>query len=133
MSKISLPYGMFLTKVFKFFKLDLNDEIKRAPKAISDEYNDKILKHMGYELKNNKWTPKLIKKKEEASISKEKAPSGNGYTRKTLVSKVEGFKMSMLGLWLKCKNLSKSCMSKWTMWPLEYYLSKRKCKKCKRK
>ena len=47
MSKISLPYRMFLTKIFKYFKVDLNDEIKRAPKAISDEYNEKTLKQMG--------------------------------------------------------------------------------------
>ena len=37
--KINLPYGIFWTKVFKYFKVDLNDEIKRTPKAISDEYN----------------------------------------------------------------------------------------------
>ena len=42
--KICLPYGMFLMKVFKYFKVDLNDEIKRTPKAISDEYNEKTLK-----------------------------------------------------------------------------------------
>ena len=58
MNKVSLPYGMFLTKVFKHFNIDLNNEIKRVPKAISDEYNEKTLKMMGYELKNNKWTPK---------------------------------------------------------------------------
>ena len=28
MTKVSLPYRMFLTKVFKYFKVDLNDEIK---------------------------------------------------------------------------------------------------------
>ena len=72
MSKISLPYGMFLTKVFKFFKVDLNDEIKRAPKVISDEYNQKILKRMGYDLKNNKWTPKPIKEKGRGKYFKRK-------------------------------------------------------------
>ena len=52
MDKISLTYGMFFTKVIKYFKVDLNDEIKRVPKAISDEYNEKTLKRMGYELKD---------------------------------------------------------------------------------
>ena len=52
MHKVSLPYEMFLTKVIKYFKVDLNDEIKRVPKAISDEYNEKTLKRMGYELKD---------------------------------------------------------------------------------
>ena len=60
---------MFLTKVFKYFKVDLNDEIKRTPKAISDEYNEKTLKQMGYELKNNQWTPKSSKKMAERSSS----------------------------------------------------------------
>ena len=40
MNKISLPYEMFLTKVFKYFKVDLSDEIKWVPKTISDEYNE---------------------------------------------------------------------------------------------
>ena len=35
MNKISLPYGMFLTKMFKFFKVDLNDEIKRGPRPLA--------------------------------------------------------------------------------------------------
>ena len=47
--KISSPNGMFLTKVFKYFKVDLSDEITRTPKAINDEYNEKTLKGMGYE------------------------------------------------------------------------------------
>ena len=34
MNKTSLPYGMFLTKIFKYFKIDLNDEIKRAPRPL---------------------------------------------------------------------------------------------------
>ena len=54
MNKVSLPYGMFLTNVFKHFNIDLNNEIKRLPKAISDEYDEKALKRMGYELKDNK-------------------------------------------------------------------------------
>ena len=77
MNKMSLPYGMFLTKVFKYFKVDLNDEIKRVPKAISDEYNEKTLKRMGYELKDTKWTPKPVNKRKEERVSKEKAISGN--------------------------------------------------------
>ena len=54
MNKVSMPYGFFLTKVFKYYKIDLNDKIKRVPKAISDEYNEKTLKRMRYEFKNNK-------------------------------------------------------------------------------
>ena len=54
MTKINLPYETFLTKVFKYFKIDLNNENKRTPKSISDEYNKKILKRMGYILINNK-------------------------------------------------------------------------------
>ena len=34
MKKINLSYGMLLTKVFKYFKVDLSDEIKRVPKDI---------------------------------------------------------------------------------------------------
>ena len=47
MIKIILPYKIILTKVFKYFKVNLSDEIKRVPKAISDEYNEKTLKRMG--------------------------------------------------------------------------------------
>ncbi|GFY99249.1 hypothetical protein Acr_13g0006500 [Actinidia rufa] len=35
--KINLPYGMLLTKVFKYFRVDLNDEAIRVPKAVRDE------------------------------------------------------------------------------------------------
>ncbi|GFS30770.1 hypothetical protein Acr_00g0013970 [Actinidia rufa] len=70
--KISLPYGMLLTKNFKNFKVDLDDEQFRVPKAISDEYNEKILKRMGYELKNNQWTPKSATKSEQGNNSKGK-------------------------------------------------------------
>ena len=52
-TKISLPYGIFLTKVFKYFKIDLNNEKKRTAKSIRNEYNEKT-KKMGYILKNNK-------------------------------------------------------------------------------
>ena len=81
-TKISLPHGMFLMKVFKYYNVDLNDEIKWTPKAISDEYNEKNLKQMGYELKNNQWTPKSSKKMEERSSSskgKENLRSKNGW------------------------------------------------------
>ena len=66
-ARISLPYGIFLIKVFKFFKIDLNNEKMRTPKSISDEYNEKTLKRIGYIIKNNKWTPKPIKKIGEGS------------------------------------------------------------------
>ena len=42
--KISLPYGMLLTRIFKFFRVNLDDETMRVPKAVSDEYNEKTLK-----------------------------------------------------------------------------------------
>ena len=42
--KISLTYGTLLTKIFKNFKVDLNDEIVRVSKVVSDEYNEKTLK-----------------------------------------------------------------------------------------
>ena len=84
MNKVSLSYGMFLTKVFKYFKIDLSNEKTRTPKPISDEYNEKTLKRMGYVLKNNIWTPKLTKKTIKESTSKEKAPSGSGSARKSL-------------------------------------------------
>ena len=71
-AKISLPYGIFLTKVFKFFKIDLNNKKKKTPKSIRDEYNEKTLKRMGYILKNNKWTPKPTKKNGGVSASKKK-------------------------------------------------------------
>ena len=70
--KISLPYGMLLTKIFKFFRVNLDDETIRVPKAVSDEYNEKTLKRMGYELVNNQWIHKFSKKVEEGSSSKGK-------------------------------------------------------------
>ncbi|GFS38964.1 hypothetical protein Acr_00g0060540 [Actinidia rufa] len=72
--KISLPYGMLLTKIFRYFKVDLSDELVRVPKAVSDEYNEKTLKRMGYKLKGNQWTLKMSKKMEEGSSSKGKKP-----------------------------------------------------------
>ena len=83
-NKIRLSYGMFFTKIFRYFKVDLNDEIMRAPKAISDEYNEKTLKWMGYELMDNKWTLKPTKKREEESVSKEKAPFGEQKCKKVV-------------------------------------------------
>ena len=44
---------MLLTKVFKYFRVELDDETVRIPKAVSDEYNEKTLKRMGYELIGN--------------------------------------------------------------------------------
>ncbi|GFS42828.1 hypothetical protein Acr_00g0081920 [Actinidia rufa] len=62
-------------------RINLNNEKKRIPKAISDEYNEKNLKRMGYVLIKNKWTPKLSKKTGEKSISKERTPPEVGVPR----------------------------------------------------
>ncbi|GFZ19589.1 hypothetical protein Acr_28g0002940 [Actinidia rufa] len=72
--KINLPYGMLLTKIFKFFRVDLSDEAIRVPKAVSDEYNEKTLKRMGYELKGSQWTLKSAKRERGESSSKGKEP-----------------------------------------------------------
>ena len=48
MTKMSLLYKIFLTKVFKYFKIDLNNEKTRTPKPISEEYNEKTLKRIGF-------------------------------------------------------------------------------------
>ena len=50
----------------------MDDETARIPKAVSDEYNEKTLKRMGYELIGNKWTPKQTKKIEKGGSSKGK-------------------------------------------------------------
>ncbi|GFY97644.1 hypothetical protein Acr_12g0001850 [Actinidia rufa] len=55
-------------------KVNLDDETMRVPRAMSDEYNEKMLKRMGYELKGNQWTPKPSKKIGEGSSSKGKEP-----------------------------------------------------------
>ena len=70
--KASLPYGMLLTKVFKYFRVELDDETVRIPKAVSDEYNEKTLRRMGYELIGNKWTPKQSKKIEKGVAQRER-------------------------------------------------------------
>ncbi|GFS46110.1 hypothetical protein Acr_00g0100260 [Actinidia rufa] len=72
--KINLPYGMLLTKIFKFFRVDLSDEAIRVPKAVSDEYNEKTLKRMGYELKGSQWSLKSSKKSKREGSSKGKEP-----------------------------------------------------------
>ena len=84
-----------LINVFKHFKIDLSNEKTRTPKAISDEYNEKTLKRMGYELKNNNWTPKSTKKTIEESSSREKTPSGSESARKTLVHELEGIETNL--------------------------------------
>ena len=48
MTKMSLLYKIFLTKVFKYFKIELNNEKTRTPKPISEEYNEKTLKRIGF-------------------------------------------------------------------------------------
>ena len=100
MTKISLPYGIFLTKVFKYFKIDLNNEKKRTAKSISNEYNEKT-KKMGYILKNNKQTHKSTKKTGGDSASKVKTPSRSSSrqrsTKKALIHKFKGNEMEMCG------------------------------------
>ena len=66
--------------MFKYFKIDLRNEKKRATKSISDEYNEKTLKRMEYVLKNNKWTPKSTNKKGE-TLPKKKLHRGVGASR----------------------------------------------------
>ena len=98
MTKMSLPYGIFLTRIFKHFKIDLNNEKKRTPKPIS---NEKTIKRMGYFLKNNKWTPNPINKIGEVNASKEKTPFGSssrkGSAKKSLTHEFEGSEMEMGG------------------------------------
>ena len=48
----------------------MDDEAIRIPKAVSDEYNEKTLKHMGYELIGNKWVPKSTKRIETGVVRK---------------------------------------------------------------
>ena len=88
-----------MTKIFKYFKIDLNNEKKRTPKSISDEYNKKTLNRIWYILKNNKWTPKPTKKIGEGSTSKEKTPFGSSFrqksAKKTSIHECEGNEMEM--------------------------------------
>ncbi|GFZ00198.1 hypothetical protein Acr_13g0015970 [Actinidia rufa] len=70
-------------------RVDLDNEIVRIPKPVSDEYNENILKRMGYELKGNQWTPKPSKKIREESSSKGKEPMESERP------KVEGFEVEM--------------------------------------
>ena len=65
------------------------------PRTLSNEYNDKTLKRMGYELIDNKWTPKSTKKKEEESTSKGKEPLESKSAKKSLGLDFKGFKMEM--------------------------------------
>ena len=94
-----------MTKIFKYFKIDLNNEKKRTLKSISDEYNEKTLKRKGYILKNNKWTPKPTKKTGEGNASKEKTPSKSSFrqrsAKKTLTHEFEGNKMEIGGFMAK--------------------------------
>ena len=71
---------------------------------------------IGYELKNNKWTPKPTKRKEEESTLKKKEPSRGGSGEKIVIPKIEGFEMAMLGF--KCKIQCKSYMLQLIMWSL---------------
>ena len=88
---------MFLTQVFKHFKIDLINEKTQTPILISDKYNEKTLKRMEYVLKNNKWTPKLTNKTIKKSTSKEKAPSESGSARKSLTHELSGPEIDMSG------------------------------------
>ena len=107
MTKMSIPYGIFLIKVFKYFKTELNNEKTRTPKPISDEYNEKTLKRTEYFLKYNKWTPKPSKKTGEESVSKEKAPSRSRSVKKTLTHEFKGTEMEMSGFMVQVIELCK--------------------------
>ncbi|GFS41456.1 hypothetical protein Acr_00g0074460 [Actinidia rufa] len=87
--KINLPYGMLLTKVFKYFRVDFNDEVIRVPKAVSDEYNEKTFKRMGYKLKGGQWILKSSKKVRGESSSKGNEPI------ESEVPETESFKTEM--------------------------------------
>ena len=56
--------------------MDLKNEKTRTPKPISNDYNEKILKRMGYVLKDNKWTPKSIKKWARKVLQRKKLHRG---------------------------------------------------------
>ena len=47
-TKARLPYEIFLTKVFKHFKINLSSEKSRTPDSISDEYSSRTLARMRY-------------------------------------------------------------------------------------
>lgn len=111
-NKVNLPYGIFLTKVFKYFKIDLNNKKKQVPKAISDWYNEKTLKKVGYVLKNNKWTPKQSKKIGKESVSKEKAPSESKSAKKSSVHKFEGSEGELSGFMVQVLELSQKLNKK---------------------
>ena len=89
---------MLLTRIFKFFRVNLDDETMRVPKAMSDEYNEKTLKRMGYELVNNQWNHKFSKKVKERSSSKGKEALGSE------VPETEGFVVEINFLWLRYLN-----------------------------
>ncbi|XP_057488257.1 uncharacterized protein LOC130774259 [Actinidia eriantha] len=91
---------------FSLRKVDLSDEIKRVLKAISDEYNEKILKRMGYELIDNKWILKPTKKREEESALIGKEPSWSRSAKKTLFPEFEEVEMDMRG-WKKMRQMKK--------------------------
>ncbi|GFY87030.1 hypothetical protein Acr_05g0006690 [Actinidia rufa] len=93
--KINLPYGMLLTKIFKFFRVDLSDEAIRVPKAVSDEYNEKTLKRMGYELKGSQWTLK--------SSNKERGED----SMKMLHTKIDNMAFRLVVVEKKIRNLAR--------------------------
>ena len=62
---------------------------------------------IGYELKNNKWTPKATKKTIEESTSKEKAPSGSVSSMKSLAPEFEGTESILDQMMELLQNLNK--------------------------
>ena len=90
--------------MFKYFKIDLSNEKTRNSKPISDEYNEKTLKMMGYVLKNNNWAPKSSKKTIEESTSKEKALSGSSSKPKS-AKKLEGTEIEISGFMVQVLEL----------------------------
>ena len=74
---------------------------RKKTKSISDEYNEKTLKRMGYILKNNKWTLKSTKKTDGDNASKENTPFGSSSRQKrankTLIHEFKGNNMEIGG------------------------------------
>ena len=57
-AKRSLPYGHFLTKVFKDAEIDLSSERDIELPSMYNPYNDKSLDWMGFEKSNGVWVRK---------------------------------------------------------------------------
>ena len=52
----NLPYGMALTRIFRYFKVNLDDETEISPPK--SDYNKTTIKLMGYKFQNGRWISK---------------------------------------------------------------------------